>query len=356
MCGLPACDDPVTELVNASSAKTGGELAPSERSSIMRAIEARDEHEHDQDERAAQACAFSAGSGDSEYSKIMTGIEATEFEGSLLTVCPKIEHVKRSGAVSPATRATARVVPVTIPPIALREHDAEHGAPLRDAERVARLAQMIRDEREHLHRRPRDQRQHRRSRARNRPPRRSADGRSRGTSAFTSSVKTKIPITIDGKPFRMSSQSRTCERPPASRTRSRRSRPTADRKCDRGRDRDQHDRADDCGRDPAAALAEDGRPLREEVPVERAEGAGGRPSRPGSRAPRRRAAQRGVATISAVGSYGTCPRRPAAVARRRSALGAAPTISSRLMPVEAADDHCATTFVTKVIASRISAR
>ena len=37
----------------------------------------------------------------------------------MLTTCPKIEQVKRSGAVSPAARATASVVPVTMPPIAV---------------------------------------------------------------------------------------------------------------------------------------------------------------------------------------------------------------------------------------------
>ena len=55
---------------------------------------------------AAQACALRFLSGDSEYWKMITGIEATDCEGSQLVVCPKIEHVKRSGAVSPAARAT----------------------------------------------------------------------------------------------------------------------------------------------------------------------------------------------------------------------------------------------------------
>ena len=62
---------------------------------------------------------FSARSGDSEYSKMITGIDATACEGSVLTVWPKIEHVNRSGAVSPVARATASVVPVTMPPIAV---------------------------------------------------------------------------------------------------------------------------------------------------------------------------------------------------------------------------------------------
>ena len=46
---------------------------------------------------------------------MMTGIDATEFDGSELTVWPKIEQVKSSGAVSPAARATASVVPVRMP-------------------------------------------------------------------------------------------------------------------------------------------------------------------------------------------------------------------------------------------------
>src|SRR5581483_8509070 len=68
---------------------------------------------------AAHACAFRFRSGDSEYWKIVTGIEATEFEGSHETNWPAIAHVKRSGAVSPAARAIARVVPVMMPPIAV---------------------------------------------------------------------------------------------------------------------------------------------------------------------------------------------------------------------------------------------
>src|SRR5689334_5823918 len=68
---------------------------------------------------AAHACALRFRSGDSEYWKIVTGIDAVESEGFQLTSCPASAHVKRSGAVSPAARATARVVPVTMPPIAV---------------------------------------------------------------------------------------------------------------------------------------------------------------------------------------------------------------------------------------------
>ena len=66
---------------------------------------------------AAHARAWSAGSGDSEYSKILSGTEASATCGFHWSRSPTIEDVKRSGAVSPATRATASVVPVTIPPI-----------------------------------------------------------------------------------------------------------------------------------------------------------------------------------------------------------------------------------------------
>src|SRR3954454_3384208 len=68
---------------------------------------------------AAHACSFRCLSGDSEYWKIVTGIDITELAGSQLTTWPAIEQVKRSGAVSPAARATASVVPVTMPPIAV---------------------------------------------------------------------------------------------------------------------------------------------------------------------------------------------------------------------------------------------
>src|SRR5581483_6279078 len=66
---------------------------------------------------AAHARAWSAGSGCSESSKIATGIDCSAWCGFQLVLRPTIDDVKRSGAVSPATRATASVVPVTIPPI-----------------------------------------------------------------------------------------------------------------------------------------------------------------------------------------------------------------------------------------------
>ena len=64
---------------------------------------------------AAHAWALRFVSGDSEYSKMITGTDATDTDGSVSTTWPKIEHAKRSGAVSPAARATASVVPVTMP-------------------------------------------------------------------------------------------------------------------------------------------------------------------------------------------------------------------------------------------------
>src|SRR5919108_807993 len=66
---------------------------------------------------AAHAWAWSLGSGDSEYSKILSGTEASAWGGFHWRRSPTIDDVKRSGAVSPATRATASVVPVRMPPI-----------------------------------------------------------------------------------------------------------------------------------------------------------------------------------------------------------------------------------------------
>src|SRR2546427_7592962 len=65
---------------------------------------------------AAHACWCWTGSGDSEYVKILKGIVATGWRGSDVVVFVKSVVVKRIGAVSPAARATASVVPVTIPP------------------------------------------------------------------------------------------------------------------------------------------------------------------------------------------------------------------------------------------------
>src|SRR5437868_214873 len=67
---------------------------------------------------AAQARAWSFGSGDSDSSKIATGIVCSACAGFQLVWLPTSAEVKSSGAVSPATRATARTVPVRMPPTA----------------------------------------------------------------------------------------------------------------------------------------------------------------------------------------------------------------------------------------------
>src|SRR5215204_1274662 len=151
---------------------------------------------------AAHACSFSAGSGASAYWKIVSGIDATASRTSVETVVGATDVVKRSGAVSPAARATASVAPVAIPPTAVGRT-----TPRTVRQRLAPSAKL-------------------------------ASRRWPGTSLSTScveratsgsmitasatdpasalwwwptisSVKTKIPITIDGTPFSTSSASRT---------------------------------------------------------------------------------------------------------------------------------------------------
>ena len=68
---------------------------------------------------AAQACACWSGLGDSEYVKIVIGIDASGLLGSAEMVFAAIEDANSSGAVSPATRAIARIVEVTMPPTAV---------------------------------------------------------------------------------------------------------------------------------------------------------------------------------------------------------------------------------------------
>ena len=167
----------------------------------------------------------------------MTGIDCTRMRGSQSTIGSAIAQVKRSGAVSPAARATASVVPVRMPPNAVGRTTRSDGPPLRDAERVARLAQRGRDEREHLHRRPRDERQHDDRERERRRRARSGDAEP-STELHHASAKTKMPITIDGKPFRTSSHE-----PDRPRDRARRELADvdrdqhADRQRHRGRDR-----------------------------------------------------------------------------------------------------------------------
>ena len=79
--------------------------------------EAREQDEEQQHERRRPGARVIRGSGDSESSKIATGIDCSAWCGFQLVFVPTIDDVKRSGAVSPATRATASTVPVTMPPI-----------------------------------------------------------------------------------------------------------------------------------------------------------------------------------------------------------------------------------------------
>ena len=160
---------------------------------------------------SAQACSCNASSGASEYWKIVSGIELTEWLGFQSVSCPASAHVKSKGAVSPAARAIASVVPVRMPPkdvgTTTRKtvcHFETPSAKLASRSSfgtsastsiVARAtsgSMMI---------------------ASAKPPANAlwwCPQPTIGTSVFTISVKTKMPITIDGKPFRTSSQSLIC--------------------------------------------------------------------------------------------------------------------------------------------------
>ena len=109
---------------------------------------------------AAQACACWSGLGDSEYVKIVIGIDASGLLGSAETAFAAIEDAKSSGAVSPATRAIARIVDVTMPPIAVGQRRVDDGVRLAGSEREARLARRRRRQRQHLVGAARDVRQH----------------------------------------------------------------------------------------------------------------------------------------------------------------------------------------------------
>ena len=93
------------------------------------------------------------GSGDSDSSKMATGIVCSACAGFQLVCVPTSDDVKSRGAVSPATRATASTVPVE------DAADCAAGATMLnvvrhcgDAEAEARFAQRVRDERKHLDR------------------------------------------------------------------------------------------------------------------------------------------------------------------------------------------------------------
>ena len=55
-----------------------------------------------------------------------------------------------SGAVSPMTREIDSMTPVVMPAIEVGQHDLDDRQPLRHAERVRRLAQLVRHEPQHL--------------------------------------------------------------------------------------------------------------------------------------------------------------------------------------------------------------
>ena len=108
----PACDRALV-----AAGELAARSAPSEGAS--RASTLSDEHERDQDERRGPAERLLARVGDSEYAKIATGSVGSASVTSALIAFAVIDDVKRSGAVSPATRATASTVPVRMPPIAV---------------------------------------------------------------------------------------------------------------------------------------------------------------------------------------------------------------------------------------------
>src|SRR6185312_11729611 len=86
------------------------------RARSVRAVRLATKMKESRTSARAQARAWSAGSGDSESWKIDSGIDSIGWRGSQVTVFATIEVVNRSGAVSPAARATASTVPVRIPP------------------------------------------------------------------------------------------------------------------------------------------------------------------------------------------------------------------------------------------------
>ena len=61
-------------------------------------------------------CERSSSQLSQSFWKIVSGIELTECVGFQSVSCPASAQVKSSGAVSPAARAIASVVPVRMPP------------------------------------------------------------------------------------------------------------------------------------------------------------------------------------------------------------------------------------------------
>src|SRR5438034_10252407 len=79
------------------------------------------------------------GSQDSVSCNSATGIVWSAWNGLQLVCVPTIDDVKSSGAVSPATRATASTVPVRTPPIVcgstIESVVRQRGTPRRSEER-----------------------------------------------------------------------------------------------------------------------------------------------------------------------------------------------------------------------------
>ena len=68
---------------------------------------------------AAHAAAWSFGSAESDSVKIASGSDGSACVTSPEILLAATDEVKSSGAVSPATRATASTTPVRMPPIAV---------------------------------------------------------------------------------------------------------------------------------------------------------------------------------------------------------------------------------------------
>ena len=214
--------------------------------------QARDQHERHQHERRGPGARVVVGSGDSELLKIVErdGLQRVpRVPADWLVV---IEHVKSSGAVSPAARAIASIAPVRIPPRLRRQDDADDGAPAADAERES-------------------------------SPRAGCWARARAPPASTRAISGSMMIAsatpaayrallvaedeqaededadhdrrqavqdVEHEPDRRGASSARRELARVDRDQD------AERQRDRRRERDDHDRADDRVRDPAAGLAE----------------------------------------------------------------------------------------------------
>ena len=133
--------------------------------------------------------------------KIVTGSDGSAWAGSHTTALAKIDEVKRSGAVSPAARATASVVPVRMPLSVVGRT-----TPSTVRQRLTPRARLA-------------SRSETGTRASTSCAARETSGNMMIASAIdpaqpvwpwpaTSSAKRKMPITIDGMPFSTSSARR----------------------------------------------------------------------------------------------------------------------------------------------------